>query len=146
LRLFHRTWAVFAREILLGGFDDGHQGFVWVADSPVAPDKMKSGQGGGGDVVLQIELPREVVESYPFDKRQEYKAYHIPAEQMNLGNISLAFTEYSGLSRRQLVTYFEEATAAEAVGHPRGTKDSKWGKAATYQEALDFLDDFGRLQ
>jgi hypothetical protein len=146
LLLYHRTWAVSAGHILRGGFVNGIGGFVWVADSPVEPEMMKGGQGGGGDVVLQIEMPRNVVESHPFDERKKYKAYRIPAEQLNLGKVSLAFTDYQGLSRRHLVTFFEEATAAEAVGHPRGLKDSKWAKAATYREALDFLDEFGRLQ
>ncbi len=144
-RLFHRTWAEAAAEILRHGFVDGAPGHVWVSDTPVPADEMKGDRGGGGDIVLSIDLPQEVVDAFQAIPRSGYTAFKIPAEQLNMGRVTFSSSDYAGLPRDQLVQFLKDAEAAEAKGTSKGPPNSKWAKAAMYREAVSFLDRFAPL-
>lgn len=143
MRLFHRTWAIHASEILEIGFLDGAEGFVWMSDVPLDSEYIKG--GNSGDVSLVVLIPDDVANAFPNLPRNGYHAFKIPAEHLNMGKVGLNMTDYAGMSRNQLVERIKEREVLEQEGKDVVIPGSKFGTAQSLREALTFLDKFGPL-
>jgi len=143
MRLFHRTWAVYASEILEVGFVDGADGFVWMSDVPLDSEQIKG--GNSGDVSLVVLLPEGVVNAFPILPRNGYRAFQIPAQQLNMGKVGLNMTDHAGMSRNQLLERIKEREALEPEGKDVVIAGTKFGTAQSLREALALLDKFGSL-
>ncbi len=135
--LYHRTWSKWAAKILDEGFQDGVGGFVWLNDTQSFDLEIK--MGDGGDVILVLEVPDDVVAAFPFENRLGgWKAYKIAAEQLKMcKKPEVAETLYQGMKRPELLKVAEERKAQEAAGQilPKGLQTS-----AHLFEAIDFFD------
>jgi hypothetical protein len=141
MRLFHRTWAIIARDILETGFSDGDAGFVWLADAPLEAVDIKGGDSG--DISLVIDVPKDVADAFPIQQRNGYRAFQIPAEQLNLcGKPWTYTTNYGGMTRRELLHRVEMQELAEAGQAPIPGAATTFGSAESLRQALSFLDDF----
>jgi hypothetical protein len=143
MRLFHRTWAVYASDILEAGFVDGAEGFVWMSGVPLDSEHIKGGQSG--DVSIVVTLPDEVFQAFPPVARNGYREFKIPAEHLNMGKVRLNATDYAGMSRNQIMERIKQREALEEEGRDVVVPGNKFGTARTLREAIFFLDKFGPL-
>jgi hypothetical protein len=84
---YHRTTEASARKILRGGFRDGTgtYGFtrtlrgVWLSNVP-----LDCNEGAWGDVLLQVDLPEQVVANYEWiEEGKPYREWLVPARLIN---------------------------------------------------------------
>ena len=84
MKLYHRTYH--ANAVLVSGFRDWtgtymtrheHTG-VWFADRP-----LDENEGAAGDIVLVVEMPDVVAESYEWVQDIGYREFLIPADVAN---------------------------------------------------------------
>ena len=124
--LYHRTWSKAADTILDDGFEDGEEGFVWLNNECSFGHEVKVGEGG--DVILRIEVPDEIVAAFPAEDRiGGWKAHKIPAEHLNMCHPpEVATALYADMKRPELVKASETRKSQEDAGvqSPKGLQTS----------------------
>lgn len=134
MKLFHRTWAEHADNILQHGFLSG---IVQVSDRPLESTEIKS--GGGGDVSLCVEIEEGVVSGFE-DKDTHYKNLHvrvfkIPAEVVNAHAVRFSESNYVGMTKQELLNGITNAKRA-----PRRLPLAPYDQDVVLEKALAFLD------
>ena len=129
MRLYHRTWAVNATNIIEGGFKDGAQGFVWLSSVPL--ESVDISRGNSGDICLGVFVPDDVIAAFPMVQRDGYIAYKIPAETLNMCNSPwVEATNYSGMTRISLEQNIASKQATEANQPIPPDADRRFGRSS----------------
>jgi hypothetical protein len=134
---YHNTYK--APEILEQGFRDAtgyyltkdlHTG-VWLSDVP-----LDANEGAGGDILLAIEIPEEVLTPFEWVGGMGYREFLIPAEVVNrYGPPRVHGGDYAGCKKEALLFL---ADRFERDGSPHLRK-----RAARIRETLPFLERHG---
>jgi len=101
--------------------------------------------GDGGDVLLMLDVPDEVIAKHRPKQRATHTAYQVPARDLTNYKIELARTDYAGTTRDMLVGLIKDREAKEAEGREPPKPGSKWSTSQSYRDALAFLDRFAPL-
>lgn len=134
MKLYHRTWAEYADNILERGFIEG---VVQVSDRPLESTEIKS--GGGGDVSLCIEIALETIAPFE-DKNTHYKnlgvrVFTVSATVVNANPIEFFESNYVGMTRQELL-----AALANNRGATRQLPHAPYTQNVVLERALTFLE------
>lgn len=80
MRLYHCTYSSKVPGIIQFGFQDNHEGGVWVADRPINEMGLHS-----GDIAIVIQIPKTLIEIYDRTTQDDwrYDRFLIPSEILN---------------------------------------------------------------
>ena len=104
-RYFHRTTRKAVNAILASGFRDRTGKYltdrqwrgVWLSDIPLDID-----QGARGGVLLQVQLPPDLVEQYEWkEEGKPYREFLVPANLINRRGVGLREVDEASLRRNR---------------------------------------------
>lgn len=135
MKVFHRTWSEYAASILQNGFNDG---IVQVSDRPLDATEIKG--GGGGDVLLQIDIGEDVAAQFE-DKDTHYKnlgvrVFVIPSAVVNSHPVEFSESDYIGMTTHELMR-----SLASTKGSPHKRPKAIYTQDVVLEKALAFLEE-----